>query len=62
MGDVVCDFLFLAAWMVMAWAVHERLNRVLPLHGLPHYVGCAIEGLFDASTLLKLVRSRFGRS
>jgi hypothetical protein len=59
-GEVVCDFLFLAVWLVLAWAIHECVGRQFPLHGMPFYVSSGIEGLFDISTLLKLYRLRFG--
>jgi hypothetical protein len=60
-GEVVCDFLFLSVWLVLAWAVHECVGRQFPLHGMPSYFGGGIEAVLDASTLLKLYRLRLGR-
>lgn len=57
-GEVVCDFLFLSLWLVLAWAIHECVERQFPLHGMPFYVGSGIEGVLDISTLLKLYRLR----
>lgn len=59
-GEVICDFLFLAVWALMAWAVHEWIGKILCLHGLSQYTSYIIEGLLDASTLIKLVKLRFG--
>jgi hypothetical protein len=59
-GEVVCDFLFLAVWLVLAWAIHECVGRQFPLHGMPFYVGGGIEAVLDVSTLLKLYRLRLG--
>lgn len=59
-GEVVCDFLFLAVWLVLAWAIHECVGRQFPLDGIPSYVGSAIEMVLDISTLIKLYRLRFG--
>jgi hypothetical protein len=59
--EVVCDFSFLAMWATMTWAVHEWLGRILPLHGLPCYTSYVIEGLLDVSTLIKLLKLRFGK-
>jgi hypothetical protein len=58
-GEVVCDFLFLTLWLLMAWSVHEVLARHLPLGGIPRYVGYGIEGMLDVSTMLKLFNLRF---
>lgn len=58
-GDVVCDFLFLSVWLILAWAIHECVGRQFPLHGVQFYVGSGIEMVLDASTLLKLYRLRF---
>lgn len=57
-GEVVCDFLFLSIWLVLAWAVHECLLRQFPLRGMPFYVSSVIEGVLDISILLKLYRLR----
>jgi hypothetical protein len=59
-GEVVCDFLFLSLWLVLAWAIHECVERQFPLHGMPFYVGSAIEGVLDISILIKLYRLRLG--
>jgi hypothetical protein len=59
LGEVVCDFLFLALWLLMAWLVHGWLEKLFPIDGLPRYVGYLIEGLLDISTLLKLLKLRF---
>jgi hypothetical protein len=59
-GEVVCDFLFLAVWLVLAWAIHECVGRQFPLHGTPSYVGSAIEMVLDVSTLFRLYGLRFG--
>lgn len=59
-GEVVCDFLFLAVWLVLAWAIHECVGKQFPLHGMPSYVGASFEVVLDLSTLLKLYRLRFG--
>jgi hypothetical protein len=60
-GEVVCDFFFLVMWVTMAWALHEWIGKIFPLHGLPHYTSYIIEGVLDLSTLIKLLKLRFGR-
>lgn len=60
-GEVVCDFFFLAVWVAMAWALHEWIGKIFPLHGLPRYTSYIIEGLLDASTLIKLLKLCFGK-
>jgi len=60
-AEVVCDFLFLAIWLVMAWGIHEGIAKLLPLHGLPHYMSYLIEGVLSLSTLHRLLKLRFGK-
>lgn len=59
-GEIICDFFFLALWVAMAWALHEWLGKIFPLHGLSNITSYIIEGLLDVSTLLKLLKLRFG--
>lgn len=58
LAEVICDFLFLALWLSLAWVIHEGINQILPLHGLPYYAGYLIEAVLDISTLYKLIRLR----
>lgn len=59
-GEVVCDFLFLALWLLLTWAVHEFVGGNFPLRGVPLYVGYVVEAVLDLSALLKLCRLRLG--
>lgn len=59
-GEVVCDFLFLALWLLLTWAVHEFVGGNFPLRGVPLYIGYVVEAVLDFSALLKLCRLRLG--
>ncbi len=59
-GEVFCDFLFLAVWLILAWAVHQWIGKLFPLQGLPRYIGYVMEALLDVSILFKLMKLRFG--
>jgi hypothetical protein len=54
-GRRVREFVFLAAWVCMAWALEAYIVRSFPVSGPPKYMLLAFEGLFDISTLFELV-------
>jgi len=49
------EFLFLAAWTAMAWALDHYIAHPLPIDGPPKFMIRAFEGLFDIVTLFELM-------
>lgn len=59
-AEVVCDFIFLALWGFAALALHHLVKDIWVLEGWSRQVEYAMEALVDISTLIKLLRLRFG--
>lgn len=55
----VREGVFLAAWVLMAWALDKYIIHSFSISGPPRYMQLAFEGLFDTVTLLELVQLLF---
>jgi hypothetical protein len=55
----VLEFIFLAAWFLMAWALNEYVVKQLPLEGMPRVMLYILEFIFDVSTLYELLKLLF---
>jgi hypothetical protein len=55
----VLEFIFLAAWFLMAWALNEYLVKRLSLDGAPKLMLYILEFIFDISTLYELLKLLF---
>ena len=59
MCEVICDFVFLALWLTLTWAVHEFIGNRFSVGGVAGYTTLIIEAVLDASVLIKLCKLRF---
>lgn len=57
--EIVCDFIFLALWLTLTWAVHELIGRRFSVDGMAGYTTLIIEAVLNASVLIKLCKLRF---
>jgi len=55
-GRKISECVFLAAWVILAWALDEYVVKRFPLEGGPYLILRAIEVLFDISTSYHLLR------
>jgi hypothetical protein len=55
-GRKVLECLFIAAWIILAWALDEYVVKRFPLEGTPHLIKREIEVMFDISTSYQLLR------
>jgi hypothetical protein len=53
-GRRLREFLFLAMWASLGWALNEYIVHPFPMSGAPKYMLYAFEGLFNISTLIEL--------
>lgn len=53
------ELIFLAAWLLGTWGLHEFVVKRFPLDGLPRLTSYALEGAFSASTLWELLKLVF---
>ena len=55
----VREVVFLAAWVLMAWALDKYIVHSFSISGPPRYMLFTFEGLFDTVTLLELIQLLF---
>lgn len=58
-SKIVVEYLLVAAWVILAWLLHNRLARSFPLEGMPKLTFYLLEFVFYASTLYHLLRLLF---
>lgn len=59
LAEVLCDFIFLGVWALMAVALHHLMTGIWLLEGWSRHVQRTMEVVVDISTLIKLLRLRF---
>lgn len=59
-AEVVCDFILLAVWGLLALLLNYLFRKLFYLEGWSLYVRYVLEGIIDLSILMKLLLLRFG--
>jgi hypothetical protein len=58
--EVVCDFILIAVWGLLALLLNYLFRHLFHLEGWSLYVRYTLEGIIDLSILIKLLILRFG--
>ena len=58
-AEMICDFIFLSVWGILALILHHLFEDIFLLRGWPRQMEYVLEVLINVSVLVRLFRLRF---